>query len=327
MITKPTLFILGAGASIPYGFPSGAKLREQICSVAQSQAIFPNISAVSNFTGVTYADLKDFAKCFMLSGLSSIDTFLGRRTEFADIGKAVIAALLIPQEQVVMFNHGGNQDDWYFALWNSLVSNVSSLQELAQNQVQIFTFNYDRSLEKYLHTSIIHTFNTTQEQALEALQYFNIHHVYGSLGGYGLNEDSTHNTRPYKPDIDEVSLQISTKSLKVIPEARAEDATFIKAREAFIWADHVCFLGFGFDPLNIQRLGFRDIISTNPKNSLPYKVVASTLGRTYAEIDIIHDAIIGVKDFHDDIGNLRVHWDNSNYECLETLRRFAWLLQ
>ena len=31
MITKQTLFILGAGASADFGYPLGAKLREEIC--------------------------------------------------------------------------------------------------------------------------------------------------------------------------------------------------------------------------------------------------------------------------------------------------------
>ena len=31
MITEKPVFILGAGASCPYGFPSGAQLRENIC--------------------------------------------------------------------------------------------------------------------------------------------------------------------------------------------------------------------------------------------------------------------------------------------------------
>ena len=31
MIKTPTVFVLGAGASIPYGYPSGEKLREEIC--------------------------------------------------------------------------------------------------------------------------------------------------------------------------------------------------------------------------------------------------------------------------------------------------------
>lgn len=33
MITENTIFILGAGASKPYGFPTGAELREQICKL------------------------------------------------------------------------------------------------------------------------------------------------------------------------------------------------------------------------------------------------------------------------------------------------------
>jgi hypothetical protein len=31
MIKTPTVFVLGPGASIPYGYPSGEKLREEIC--------------------------------------------------------------------------------------------------------------------------------------------------------------------------------------------------------------------------------------------------------------------------------------------------------
>ena len=32
MINTNTVFVLGAGASIPYGFPSGAELREILCA-------------------------------------------------------------------------------------------------------------------------------------------------------------------------------------------------------------------------------------------------------------------------------------------------------
>ena len=32
MIKEETVFILGAGASCPYGYPDGKELREQICS-------------------------------------------------------------------------------------------------------------------------------------------------------------------------------------------------------------------------------------------------------------------------------------------------------
>ena len=152
-------------------------------------------------------------------------------------------------------------------------------------------------------------------------------HVYGSLGLYGAENDFTNNIRSYSKQYDLHSISAAASTLRVIPEARAEDTIFIEVKNAFRWAHNVCFLGFGFDPLNVQRLGFRDIIHSGKFNSLPYKVVASTLGRTSAEVEIIQEEILGVKDFHDDSGHLRVEWDNFNATNLGTLRRFAWLLQ
>ena len=40
MITHPTVFILGAGASKPYGFPTGKELRVQIITEFVNENIF-----------------------------------------------------------------------------------------------------------------------------------------------------------------------------------------------------------------------------------------------------------------------------------------------
>lgn len=325
MITKPTLFILGAGASIPYGFPSGAKLRNQICAVTDGRESLL-ASAMHKFFNIHYGDFLEFAESFQQSRLASIDSFLSRRTEFADIGKLAIASLLIPNERADVFNHD-IEDDWYFALWNALVSNVGSIDELKKNNIQIYTFNYDRSLENYLHSAIINTFNINPAEALDVLANFKINHVYGSLGYFGVQHDYSNQIRAYTNEYNQDAIELAARSLRVIPEARADDSIFIKAKDAFLWAEHVCFLGFGFDPLNVERLGFRNLIYSYSVSELPHKVVASTFGLTDAEVDLIHDAVIGVKDFHDGLGGKRVVWDNFNSKNLMTLRRFAWLLK
>lgn len=324
MITKPTLLVLGAGASMPYGFPSGSGLRKQICDASTGHTNHLVELLVMNCR-VSSNDVVDFAKCFMQSRIASIDSFLSRRPEYSEMGKAAIAALLIPKEIETQFD-SEISDDWYFALWNALVSDVSELEQLAANKIRIITFNYDRSLERYLHTAIKNTFpNVSEEDALKSLSYFNIQHVYGSLGKYGL--ENNQDTRAYTAKLNSLSLNVATKGLKVIPEARDDDSIFNEAKEAFKWAENVCFLGFGYDSLNVKRLGFKEIVDSRNESSVPSKIVASTFGLTDAEVEIARYALTGGVSFHGKGTVLKPVWLPAKRTNLETLREHAWLLR
>ena len=92
MITKPTVLILGAGASMPYQFPSGKKLREKICREIKEP--LKDLFDVPS----KKAEVEHFISSFSRSGTSSIDAFLEYRTEFMEIGKLAIALALIPSE-------------------------------------------------------------------------------------------------------------------------------------------------------------------------------------------------------------------------------------
>ncbi|WP_047514029.1 hypothetical protein [Methylophilus sp. Q8] len=323
MITKPTLFILGAGASIPYGFPSGWELRNKICEAAQGIDA-PIVLSLNTAIGVPCEDIIDFARRFKQSRLISIDTFLSKRPEYSRIGKTLIAYQLIPKELDYNFDNLNTDDDWYCALWNALASNARTVAELTENKIKIFTFNYDRSLERYLHTAIMNTFNVSEGEALDGLKHFDIQHVYGSLGVFGISDDYSKNIRAYSGLFDRNSVNVAIESLRVIPEARAEDSVFQKVQEAFVWADHVCFLGFGFDALNIQRLGFKGI--SQSQNGVHVKmnknIVTSSFGKTRSEMEIAHAALF------DSYNHFRTPvWDFAfEHRNLETLRNFAWLL-
>ena len=72
MIERPTLFVLGAGASEPYGYPTGAELRRYICD------IFPGL--FSDFIDTTVgkpvpaarSQNTDFSEAFRKSSTASI---------------------------------------------------------------------------------------------------------------------------------------------------------------------------------------------------------------------------------------------------------------
>lgn len=316
MIQTPTVFVLGAGASMPYRFPSGAVLRRQLCALNSGRNSQIGLYLIDSL-GFDESEVIDFGKVFLRSNVASIDSFLARRNEFSQIGKLAIAYHLCSLENLDSLQSPLDDDDWYFALWNSLISEVSNIEELITNKVKIVTFNYDRSLEAFLHASIKNTFLASDEIALTALKNIPIIHVYGSLGDFGLRLDDT--IRPYTPDTTARSVRTAASGIKIIPEARDDDEVFNIARNWFSETERICFLGFGFDDLNIRRLNLKKVIEK--RNTLgratPNLVIASTHGMTQAEVDIAGNLL----------GANQLGWITRPLKNLRTLRNIASILR
>src|SRR5438445_5956235 len=99
MITQQTVLVLGAGASKPFGFPSGKELLEritrQICGHKPDQSTLGE--ALLAF-GASELDVAQFGSALHHSQRNSVDAFLEFRPEFLNVGKAAIIASLIPYE-------------------------------------------------------------------------------------------------------------------------------------------------------------------------------------------------------------------------------------
>jgi hypothetical protein len=95
MITTPTVLVLGAGASCPYGFPTAKQLKNRICQVFESNT--PAIRLLGDNAAPTENFLQ-FREAFWRSGTPSVDEFLQGRPEFLNVGKLAIAYCLIPYE-------------------------------------------------------------------------------------------------------------------------------------------------------------------------------------------------------------------------------------
>jgi hypothetical protein len=184
MIERPTVLILGAGASKPYGFPLAGELREQILDgLADNDR--PLARAITAIEPTHQQDVRDFFNKLRLSDAPSVDAFLeGNEPQYVDIGKLAIAGQLLTQD------YGDNRffaanvkGHWYRFLWNRL-HDEASVERLADNQVSLITFNYDLTLEYYLEAVIENKYNLTRDAAVKLRRAaVPVIHLHGELRG------------------------------------------------------------------------------------------------------------------------------------------------
>ena len=188
MITEPTAFILGAGASSSYGFPLGDKLRELIIkSLSDPQKNETGKYLLKSTKGhYKEKDFRDFAVDLDKAENPTIDAFLDSRTDLAEIGKLAITANLIPLEKEKNLRPG--EDDWAKYLINRLLSDMDYDNgiRIRYDMVHIYTLNYDRSFEKKLHDMITARFKSMKDENSGIIDHVHglITHIHGKLGSF-----------------------------------------------------------------------------------------------------------------------------------------------
>ncbi len=197
MITKSTVFVLGAGASREFGYPSGLELCELLAAPDLSGG---RTGPLATLVSCRYAEreVRAFAEALRLSGRLSVDAFLEHRPEFLKIGKAAIAAALIPAEnRFWLFRRVEGRQSLYDYIWAKLNAKPNDFD---RNQVAFITFNYDRSLEEYLTVAMQNSYGLTATEVAKLLTAVPIYHVHGTLGAHpAFSHDQT---RPYATSID-----------------------------------------------------------------------------------------------------------------------------
>jgi len=254
MITRETVLILGAGASIPFGFPSGYRLLQEICRKPDA-ILYRKKFKVLEFCGFAQSQIDEFRTKLARSGHTSVDAFLEHRTEYIDVGKAAIAAVLIPYERTENLFEDMSENNWYQYLWGCL--NVP-VEEFESNRLSIVTFNYDRSLEQYLFTVLKNSYDLTDQAAAAKLNNIPIIHVHGRLGH--LEWQPLHSLPvPYDSRSTQELIAMASKNIKIIHEDITEDKEFNEAHKLIESAKKIVFLGFGYNRTNLERLGVGNV--------------------------------------------------------------------
>jgi hypothetical protein len=256
MFNKKTVLILGAGASIPYHFPSGKGLIHEI--IHGQHRGYDSLIKSYLPRGIS---VERFRSSLHKSKPSSIDTFLEKNPTLIDAGKIAIASVLLPREREDFLFNAKPGDDWYTYL-NNLLSE-QSFEDFGKN-LSIITFNYDRSLEHslYTHLTNLHLTEKTSEECVKQLRTIPIIHVYGKLGNLPWKTDDKSASIPYggnlageSDDIRYKRIEWVAKSIKIIPESHnTAKEQQKKINELINNAEKIFFLGFGFHSENLRRI-------------------------------------------------------------------------
>jgi hypothetical protein len=281
MITQKIVLVLGAGASIPFGFPSGATLKTNIIS-----SLVPPHRMRSHLMelGFEPPQIEDFRVTLSKSGKASVDAFLEHRADFLDVGKAATACALLPCETAVEESLFHGRDNWYEYFFNKL---NARFEDFSRNSVAVLTFNYDRSLEHYLFTALTNSYRKTAKECAQVVRSIPIVHLYGQLGELPqLAKDGTGVAFGAPMSVDTWSK--AANGIKIIHEAVTDEQPFKQAQDLLRNARRVCFLGFGYNQTNLQRLmGYGPILG-GPE------IFGSALGFTERECSFIRSQLQGL---------------------------------
>lgn len=316
MITIPTCLVLGAGASAPYGFPTGAGLRKKILQRLSK----PNDKVWNALiqAGIGGDLIETFSVEFEESQQESVDAFLAHRPDFHSVGKTAIAAVLIRYERLHSLlepQPPGDEDNWYRYLWARLQDGGEG--RFSDNRLSVVTFNYDRSLEEFLVRTYQRSFAAQREQAEGRVrETIRIVHVHGKLGELS-EATGGGGKRPYSDSLDRTSLDTAREGIIVLSEAEKTSDEFRRARQMVLAAEQVIFLGFGYHQENLTRLGIHLIQemkeSARPGEAYPQTLSGSAFGFTQREKARV-DHGWGIRMGHEDWGNLRYLRENVDFD-------------
>ncbi|MEN6577235.1 MAG: hypothetical protein ABFD90_12900 [Phycisphaerales bacterium] len=282
---KKTVFVLGAGASCPYGYPSGARLRELVCHNSGFAKYYRN-EVVKELP----RNIQGFIQHFERSHIKSIDLFMSRNPQLAPLGKDIVAFEILRAERGSCFAEKAKEHqeyreycrssdyqskrehllgtadfiggDWCSFVYNRVLEDQAgsdALPDFSGGQLAFVTFNYDRSLEQFFYESLRHSFTEAAEKDIvESLSHLKIWHVYGQI--LPLRWQDAEGGVDYKPaKLDESLMGKAAANIRTIYEQK-ENPELNDAQQFLRCAEQIFFLGFGYSRENMNMLGLPAVI-------------------------------------------------------------------
>lgn len=246
MIETPTLFVIGAGGSAAALYPTGEALTEKILVDLRRGEILHRKTLQAGFAE---EQIEAFRSSLHDSSLNTIDSFLELMPDFRGIGTFAIAAELISNENEETLIALG-RTSWYGKLRRVLGKGT---EELHRSHVKFVTFNYDRSLEHFLFKAYSAVGVPNTEKLPHLMRNLGFIHMHGSLSPLPWWQKDA--SRPYAATSDTAMILASSKQIALAHESLSIDYAGLTISQLIEEAQTIYFLGFGFAPENMNKLG------------------------------------------------------------------------
>jgi hypothetical protein len=281
------VFVLGAGTSRDFGFPSGIELMKEI----HSSWKHPDETAISNYVDIMEKLKKEFRSDpnrvaeekikklsyrFYLSGADSIDDFLSQCKDEVDLqfGRLTILKVILEKEQKTKEFGDGTlfkwEENWLRILFGEefRFDNIEQLKkELESEQFYFVIFNYDRCVEHFLYTAIQNYYGLEGQATKDIINKMRFYHVYGQLAPLEWQPEG--NPIRFGDDVFD-DLYRFVPNIKIVNEDRGDAQNIRDKIGAQIRdANKVYILGFGFQDSNWKLLGI-DEYKKHRANGLPW---------------------------------------------------------
>ncbi|MFC1581010.1 SIR2 family protein [Thermodesulfobacteriota bacterium] len=271
ILQEQTVFILGAGASKPFGFPLGPELKSTMLDRANDGTTRRRLQSL----GFEESHIIALRDALQYGAHPTVDIFLEKKSNFRKLGSYLIASAIIPLE-----NHSllFPQKDWYGHLFDVL---GFEFEEPDASLLKVVTLNYDRSFEHFMWKNIDYNCQHDRVQFAHAKrEKIQVVHAHGSLGSY---PDVPYGVQ--RADVD--ALSKAAESIKIVSDRLDESPAFCEAQAIIAQSEHIVFLGFGYNEDTLSSL----LAKAELENKQVYGTAMGLGSRTGWVREFFHDNV------------------------------------
>ncbi len=303
MFTEKTVFILGAGASQPYGFPTGEELLNLIRSgISGDDSLLRGENSFSDFANGKQKEALKKLKGSLGTVEGSIDGWLAKddNEDCREVGRWLIARAIALRENRSVLHR--NESGWYGDLWQELSGSARNIGEVARNNVAFITFNYDRSLEQTLFEKAKDLWSKAALRSwTEAVEGLHIIHVHGQIGWLSWQSDKTdreEDVHEYGGKCEPGWVPVCSRGIVLPMDASGVDGRYQKAKQHLSEAKVIHFMGFGFNEDNASRLAANVSLQPDVRLSATVRGLQSRCVKQLESSSNWFGRVFSVRDLH-----------------------------